>query len=78
MELGKVCQAQVKTNSCEVPHISLIISGRIKTVMDDGTEAEGGPGDVAVVPAGHNSWVVGNEPCVVIDFSGIKEYIKGR
>jgi hypothetical protein len=23
--------------------------------VDDGTEIEGGPGDVAVVPAGHNT-----------------------
>ena len=32
--------------------------------MDDGTETEGGPGDVAIIPPGHNSWVVGDEPCV--------------
>jgi hypothetical protein len=29
--------------------------------MDDGTEEEFGPGDTAVIPSGHNSWVVGNE-----------------
>jgi hypothetical protein len=63
---------------CEVPHTSYIISGNMKTVMDDGTEAEGGPGGVGVVPPGHNLWVVGNEPAVIIDFTGVKEYIKGR
>ena len=42
--------------------------------MDDGAEEEFGPGDVAVIPPGHNAWVVGNEPVVGIDFTGLKEY----
>jgi quercetin dioxygenase-like cupin family protein len=42
----------VKTNSCEAPHTSVIISGRMKVRMDDGTEAEGGSGDIAVIPPG--------------------------
>ena len=65
-----------KTNSCQAPHTGLIISGRIKVVMDDGTEEEGGPGDAAVIPPGHNAWVVGDEPCVMIDFTGAKDYAK--
>ena len=44
--------------------------------MDDGAEEEFGPGDVAVIPPGHNAWVVGNEALVIIDFTGIKEYAK--
>jgi quercetin dioxygenase-like cupin family protein len=67
-----------KTKSCGVPHTSYIISGRMKTVMDDGTEVESGPGTVAVVPPGHNTWVVGNEEAVIIGFAGVKEYVKGR
>ena len=51
-------------------------SGRIKVVMGDGTEEEFGPGDAAVIPPGHNAWVVGNEPVVGIDFIGLKEYAK--
>ena len=38
-----------------------MISGRMKVVMDDGTEQEFGPGDALVIPPGHNAWVVGNE-----------------
>jgi quercetin dioxygenase-like cupin family protein len=45
-------------------------------VMDDGTEEEFGPGDTAVIPPGHNSWVVGNEPVVAIDFTGVKDFAK--
>ena len=66
----------VKTNSCEAPHTSVIISGRLKVRMDDGTEAEGGPGDVAVIPPGHNAWVIGDEPCVMLDFTDAKDNAK--
>ena len=67
-----------KTTSCQAPHMMYIISGRMKVVMDDGTEDEFGPGDTAVVPPGHNAWTVGNEPCVGIDFTGAKEYARGN
>ena len=68
----------VKTNSCEVPHTMYVISGRMKVVMDDGTEIEGGPGDAATIPPGHNAWVVGNEPVVAVDFTGLKDYAKSK
>jgi hypothetical protein len=29
---------------------------------------------VSYVPPGHDAWVVGNEPFVAIDFTGMKEY----
>ena len=67
-----------KTDSCQVAHTSLILSGRARTVMDDGTVADSGPGDIGIVPPGHNTMVVGDEPCIIIDFSGIEEYVKGR
>ena len=66
----------VKTNSCEAPHTQYIISGHIKVVMDDGSEEQFGPGDTAVIPSGHNAWVVGDEPVVAIDFAGLKNYAK--
>ncbi|MDQ3967218.1 MAG: cupin domain-containing protein [Thermoproteota archaeon] len=74
----KYVKPQEKTDSCQVPHSTLILSGRVRTVMDDGTVVDSGPGDVAIVPPGHNTSVTGDEPCVCIDFSGIEEYIKGR
>ena len=67
-----------KTDSCQVAHTSLILSGRARTVMDDGTVVDSGPGDIGIVPPGHNTLVVGDEPCIIIDFSGIEEYVKGR
>lgn len=46
----------------------------MKVVMNDGTEKEMGAGDVAVIPPGHDAWVVGDTPCVAIDFSGGQVY----
>ena len=68
----------VKTNSCQAPHTMYLVSGRMMVVMDDGTEAESGPGDAVIIPLGHNAWVVGNEPCVAIEFTVAKEYAKSQ
>jgi hypothetical protein len=61
-----------KTDSCQLPHTHYVISGRLKVALDDGTEEEFVSGDVVYVPPGHNSWVVGNEPLVILDFGGFK------
>ncbi len=67
-----------KTNSCEAPHTQYVISGRMKVVMDDGTEEEFGPSDVGVVPPSHNAWEVGDEKCIVIDFTGMTKYAQNQ
>ena len=51
-------------------------SGRMKVVMDDGEETEYGPGDFAQIAPGHDAWIVGDEPCVFIDWQGFAEYAK--
>jgi hypothetical protein len=63
-----------KTESCQAPHSQFHISGRLHVKMDDGTEVQYGPGDVGIIPPGHDAWVVGNEPVVVLDFTGFKHY----
>jgi mannose-6-phosphate isomerase-like protein (cupin superfamily) len=65
-----------KTDSCQVQHILHIISGRIAVRMVDGSTAEFGPGDVGVVPAGHDAWIVGDVACVNLDFGGSAVYAK--
>jgi uncharacterized cupin superfamily protein len=45
-------------------------------VMDDGSQAEFGPGDVGLIPPGHDAWVVGNETVVVVDVQGMSDYAK--
>jgi hypothetical protein len=66
----------VNTRSCEAPHFQYHVSGTLKVVMDDGTEKELKAGDVSLLPSGHDAWVVGNEPVVVVDFQGMVDYAK--
>ena len=65
-----------KTASCEAPHFQYQISGTIRVRMDDGTEFDCKAGDVTSLPSGHDAWVVGNEPAVVVDFQGMLNYAK--
>jgi hypothetical protein len=58
------------TDLCQVNHFACVISGRTHVVMADGTEMDLGPGDIGIIPAGHDGWVVGDEPCVFLDFGG--------
>lgn len=64
------------TKSCEAPHTQYHISGRLAVKMDDGSEEIFGPGDFSHLPPGHDAWVVGNEPVVVLDISGMSQYAK--
>jgi quercetin dioxygenase-like cupin family protein len=66
------------TDSCQVAHLGYVESGRMKVVMDDGAETELGPGDVFELPPGHDAWTVGEEPCVLIDFGGLKGYAQPK
>jgi uncharacterized cupin superfamily protein len=66
------------TDSCEAAHLGYVLSGHQTVRMDDGTELEFGPGDVVAIPPGHDGWVVGDEPCVVIDFAGMEHYAESR
>ena len=63
-----------KTELCEVNHFLYQVSGRMRVRMEDGSEMETGPGDVAVIPGGHDAWVVGDEAVVVIDWGGAAHY----
>lgn len=66
----------VETDLCEMPHFAYHVSGRLHIQMQDGKEFEVGPGQVATVPSGHDAWVVGNEPVVMIDWAGAINYAK--
>ena len=65
-----------KTESCEAPHFQYHVSGRIAIRMDDGIEFIAGPGDVTSLPSGHDAWVVGEEPVVVVDWYGASAFAK--
>lgn len=65
-----------KTKSCEAPHFQYHVSGALRVRMDDGSEFDCKEVDVSSLPSGHDAWVVGDEPAVVVDFQGIIDYAK--
>jgi len=66
------------TDSCEFAHLSYILSGRMRIVMDDGSEAEVGPGDIVAIPPGHDAEVIGDEDCVMIDLADMGDSDYGK
>lgn len=60
----------VGTDLCQVNHFGYVLSGRLHIVMADGAELDLGPGDIGITPAGHDGWVVGDQPFVFLDFGG--------
>jgi mannose-6-phosphate isomerase-like protein (cupin superfamily) len=58
-----------QTDSCQVRHTGYVVSGRMKVVMEDRSEADLGPGDAYVIEPGHDAWIVGDEPFVGVDVS---------
>ncbi|MFI8104524.1 cupin domain-containing protein [Streptomyces sp. NPDC086023] len=64
------------TESCQSAHTGYVVSGRMKVVMDDGESTEYGAGDFMIVDPGHDAWVLGDEPCVAVDWTGFGEYAK--
>jgi hypothetical protein len=64
------------TQWCEAPHFQYQVSGRLHVVMEDGTEFDLGPGDVSALPSGHDAWVVGEEPVVLVDWYGASNYAR--
>ena len=64
------------TKSCEAPHFQYHVSGKLGIRMDDGTEIVAGPGDITSLPSGHDAWVIGDEPAVVVDWYGASRYAK--
>jgi quercetin dioxygenase-like cupin family protein len=65
-----------RTGSCQAAHTCYFVSGQMKVVMDNGEEMDYGPGDFATMAPGHDAWIVGNEPCVVVDWQGFADYAK--
>jgi len=62
------------TDSCQAHHTGYVLSGRMRVVMDDGEEGVAGPGDALLIPPGHDAWIEGDEPCVVLDWTGMARY----
>jgi quercetin dioxygenase-like cupin family protein len=64
------------TESCQATHTGYVVSGRVHIRMDDGSERVFGPGDAYAIPPGHDGWVVGDEPYVGVDVTGMADFAK--
>ena len=62
------------TDRCELPHVALVLSGRLGVVMADGSEEEFGANQVMLLPPGHDAWTVGDEACTFVEFSRGNDY----
>lgn len=65
-----------KTDLCQAPHHLYQITGRMHVVMADGSAFEVGPGDTAIIPPGHDAWIVGDEAATGVDWAGMANYAK--
>jgi class 3 adenylate cyclase len=59
---------------CQARHLGMILSGRLGVRLRDGTELEFGPNDVFDIPPEHDGWTIGDEPCVQIEWAGIRAF----
>ena len=59
---------------CEARHVGVVLSGRLGFLLRDGATAELGPDDVYEIPPGHDGWTIGDEPCVVIEWAGLRAF----
>ncbi len=59
---------------CEAHHVGFTMSGRWGVALKDGRTLDFRPGDVFDVPAGHDSWTIGDEPCVTLNWTGLRRF----
>lgn len=59
---------------CQARHVGFVVSGRLGIDFMDGSRMEFGPGDVFDIPPGHDGYTVGDEPCVQVEWQGIRAW----
>jgi hypothetical protein len=64
------------TTRCEIPHSGYCVSGMMRVRLLNGDEFAIRAGDAFQIPPGHEAWVSGDEPCIMIDVTGCRAYGK--
>jgi class 3 adenylate cyclase len=62
---------------CQAHHVGITLEGRQGILLQDGTEIEYGPGDLYDIPPGHDGWTIGDQPCVLLEWSGMRRWVGG-
>ena len=57
-------------------HMGVVLSGRVKLQLQDGSEIDLTPGDFFHVAAEFDEWVVGYRPCEILYLSGVETLIR--
>ncbi len=65
---------QVGGEWCQAHHVGVVLSGRIGAVFPDGSTMELGPNDVYDIAPGHDGYVIGHEPVVSLEWSGVRAF----
>lgn len=61
---------------CQSRHVGMVVSGRMHIVTDDGDEFDLGPYDVIDIAPGHDAWVLGDDPVISIEWSGVRGWLE--
>jgi ethanolamine utilization protein EutQ (cupin superfamily) len=62
------------TELCELPHVAVVLDGRLAVQMADGSNEEFAAGDVMLLPPGHDAWSVGDQACRFVELSRGNDY----
>jgi class 3 adenylate cyclase len=71
---SKDMRSVVEGEWCDAHHIGFNLSGRQGVVFRDGSALEIGPGEVYDIPPGHDGYTIGDEPAVMIEWSGPRTF----
>ena len=66
----------VGTTTCQHHHQGFVESGKVEIEMEGGARRVLRAGDAFDIPPGHDSRVVGDEPYVTIEFTGVRGWAK--
>jgi len=61
--------------SCQAHHSGVVLEGRLRVEMDDGSTLDLGANDVFDIPPGHDGWVVSEQPMRAINWSGVRTWL---
>jgi class 3 adenylate cyclase len=59
---------------CQAHHVGVLLSGRTGVRFPDGRSYEIAPLEVVDIPPGHDGWVIGDEPAVMLEWAGLHTF----
>jgi class 3 adenylate cyclase len=63
---------------CEGRHVGVVLAGRFGVHLQDGSTVEFDTNDIYDVPPFHDTFTIGAEPCVQLDWLGMRTFMASR